>query len=138
MNAGDQLGEAIAAASLVLAVLTALYTLWFNDVSKALGLKPETDPNDRKPQRDQVMHALYSKALPLSIATCSATLILMPRGFLILHNFWDNRATWMFDDVEALFILTLALLILLAFVTVTQLIGLVCQHRKLGSGNTNK
>ncbi|WP_206073828.1 hypothetical protein [Mesorhizobium sophorae] len=65
MSTAEHLSDAISAASLVLAVLAALYTLWLPDVSAALDIVPEPDRDNRGPQRSQVKLALFTKALPL-------------------------------------------------------------------------
>jgi hypothetical protein len=131
MNTTSNLGEAISAASLVLAVLTALYTLWLPAVSDALKIVPKADKDDRGSQRTQTKRALWSKAFPLAFATISATAILFPRGFAILKEFCASDAVWQYDDVKALFILTWALLLLLALVASAQLVGLVGKLVKL-------
>lgn len=124
MNTASTLGEAISSASLVLAVLTALYTLWLPDVSDALQIMPKTDVDDRGPQKTQAWRALWSKALPLALATISATAILSPRVLRILKEFCASHTVWQYDDVKALFILTWALLLVLALVASVQLFGL--------------
>lgn len=130
MNTASNLGEAISAASLVLAVLTALYTLWLADVSDALKIIPKDDQDDHRPQRRQIRLALWSKAFPLAFATISATAILFPRGLAILKEFCASDAVWQYDDVKALFILTWALLLLLALVASAQIVGLVGKLEK--------
>ena len=99
MSATEHLPDVISAASLVLAVLTALYTLWLPDMSAALAIIPKDDKDDRGPQRTQVVTALFTKALPLGLATFTATLILMPRGITILVQAWAHRRDWGFDEV---------------------------------------
>src|SRR5688572_10660845 len=101
MSTTEQLSDAISAASLVLAVLAALYTLWLPDVSAALGIIPKADPDDRGPQREQVTTALFTKGLPLGIAAIAATSILLPRTVAIMSEAWTHRGDWVFDDVKA-------------------------------------
>jgi hypothetical protein len=75
MSTSDHLSDAISAASLVLAVLAALYTLWLPDVTAALDLKPAVDPDDRGPQRAKIVSAILSKALPLAFAAIASIAI---------------------------------------------------------------
>jgi hypothetical protein len=131
VNTASNLGEAISSASLVLAVLTALYTLWLPDVSDALKITPKTDLDDRGPQKIQTWRALWSKVLPLALATISATTILTPRVLGILKEFCASHTVWQYDDVKALFILTWALLLLLALVASVQLFGLLRKLKRL-------
>ncbi|RVK90427.1 hypothetical protein CN150_27900 [Sinorhizobium meliloti] len=131
MSTTEDLADAISAASLVLAVLAALYTLWLPEVSAALDITPRADRDDRAPQRAQVVTALLTKALPLSIASISATAILMPRGFAIIAEAWEHHAEWAFDDVKAFFVLTFALMLTLAGISATQFIRLVSKRIEL-------
>lgn len=133
MSTSEHLPDAISAASLVLAVLAALYTLWLPAVSAALKIDPAPDKDDRGPQRTEVMLALLTKALPLGIATVAATLILLPRGIAIIAEARVHRTDWVFDDVKAFFLLTLALMLLLAIVSMVQLIGLILKRIAIGS-----
>ncbi len=132
MNPADHLGDAISAASLVLAVLAALYSLWLADVSDALKIEPELDPADRGAQITQVKRAFQTKAAPLSVITVACAAILIPRGYAIIAEAHAIGLTGVFDDVKALFILTLTLLLLLATVAITQLLGLIAMLSKLG------
>jgi hypothetical protein len=132
MNPSDHLSDAISAASLVLAVLVALYTLWLGDVNAALALVPKADSDDRDPQRAQVKRAILTKAAPLSGATIAAFLILAPRTLAILCEVYWHHADWGFDDVKALFALTVALLALLMIVSVVQLVALKGKRKNLG------
>lgn len=133
MSTTERLPDAISAASLVLAVLAALYTLWLPAVSAALAITPAADKDDRGPQRGQVVSALRTKALPLAGATLAATLILLPRGIAITAEAWMCWQEWGFDDVKAFFVLTLSLMLLLALVSAAQLIGLVAKRGEIGS-----
>jgi hypothetical protein len=117
---------------LALAVLAALYTLWLPDVSAALEITPETDVDDRGPQRRQVRIVLLTKALPLAFATVAAALILLPRGIAIVLETWTRWRDWGFDDVKALFVLTLLLMLLLAMVSTAQLIALFMKRAAIG------
>lgn len=132
MSPSAQLADAISAASLVLAVLAALYTLWLGDVTAALDLKAKPDKDDRAPQRKQVMRALLTKALPLFLATTAGTLILLPRSLAILCEARRHGRAWGFADVKALFVLTEGLLILLGVVALVQFVRLIMKRIALG------
>jgi hypothetical protein len=132
MNTTDQLPDVISAASLVLAVLAALYTLWLPEVSAALAIAPADDKDDRGPQRKKVKTALLTKALPLGLATGCSTTILLPRGSAIVVEAFMHWRAWAFDDVKAFFILTLALMLLLTTVSLAQIVGLIAKRRLIG------
>ena len=132
MSSTEHLPDAISAASLVLAVLAALYTLWLPAVSAALAITTAADKEDRGPQRAQVVTALLTKALPLAGATLAGTLILLPRGIAIIAEAWTRWREWGCDDVKSFFVLTLSLMLLLAMVSAMQLIGLLAKWREIG------
>jgi hypothetical protein len=131
MNPSDHLSDAVSAASLVLAVLAALYSLWLGDVNAALAIIPKPDRDDRTPQRKQATAVLLTKALPLMVATVSAALILGPRSVAILGEVYEHHADRQFDDVKALFVLTSALLGVLAIVAAVQTAGLLGKRSEL-------
>jgi hypothetical protein len=132
MNPADLLPDVISAAGLVLAVLAALYTLWLGDVNAALSLVAKTDGDDRGPQRVQVRRAIFTKALPLAGASSAAVLILVARALAILGEVYHHHSNWRFDDIKALFVLTIVLLSVLASVAFVQLLSLIAKRRELG------
>lgn len=131
MSPSENLPDVISAASLVLAVLAALYTLWLPNVSAGLEVKPEPDKSNRKPQYEQVEAVLRTKALPLCIATLATVSILSPRCLTILCETLQNAAEGSFSDVKALFILTFSLTLLLAIVSIAQVIRLYGKLKEL-------
>lgn len=132
MNTAEHLSDAISAASLVLAVLAALYTLWLPSVTAALEIEPKPDAEDREPQRKQVMDALVYKSAPLCVATAASAIILLPRSKAIVIEIWEHHAVWTYDDVKAFFLLTLSLMLVLALVSLAQLIRLIAKRIELG------
>ena len=131
MNPSDHLSDAISAASLVLAVLAALYSLWLGEVNAALAITPKPDPDDRAPQLKQATSALCTKALPLMLATISAAIVLAPRSCAILREVYRHHADRPFDDVKALFVLTSALLAILSVVATVQFVALFSKRSAL-------
>lgn len=131
MNPSDQLLDVISATSLALAVLAALYTLWLGDVNAALRIVKKPDKDDRNPQRVQVMRAFWSKAVPLSFASISALAIVIPRTLVIVCEAYRQHHNWQFDDVKAMFVLTVGLLALLAVVALVQFVGLIIKRIEL-------
>lgn len=118
------LPNAVSAASLVLGVLAALYTLWLPHVVAALDLKPERDPADREPQRRQARMVLLSRATPLFTAGMAATAVLLPRTIGIVAEAARHHDDWRYDDVKAFMVLTWLLLLLLSGVALVQVVGL--------------
>lgn len=132
----DQLPDAISAASLVLAVLAALYTLWLPQITKALAIKPARDAANRGGQKSEVMSAIVTKAAPLAAASVGATAILSDRFVRIAADVWRHHADWVYDDVKALMTLTYILIALLTVVALVQLGRLLVLHSQLSSTTT--
>ncbi len=132
MTPDQDIDHAISAASLVLAVLAALYTLWLADIGRALALKGEPDSTNRGPQKTQVVSALLTKGLPLAVTSVVAAGIMLPRSLLILQEALSHWRVWRFDDVKAMFVLTTALLLLLAVVSAAQAWRLLEKRLELG------
>ena len=131
MSPTNHLSDAIAAASLVLAVLAALYGLWLGKVEAALAITPKDDVDDREPQRKQARSALLNKALPLLGATIASAVVLAPRTLAILCEVYFHHLIWAFDDVKALFVITFILLAVLATALIIQTVALVSKLREL-------
>lgn len=132
MTPDQDIDHAISAASLVLAVLAALYTLWLADIGRALALKGEPDSANRGPQKCQVVCALLTKGLPLAVTSVVAAGIMLPRSLLIFQEALSHWSVWRFDDVKAMLVLTTTLLWLLAVVSVVQAWRLVMKRLELG------
>ena len=132
MTPDQDIDHAISAASLVLAVLAALYTLWLAEIGRALALEGEPDSTNRGPQKTQVVSALLTKGLPLAVTSVIAAGIMLPRSLLILKEALSHWSVWRFDDVKAMLVLTTALLLLLAVVSAAQAWRLLDKRLELG------
>lgn len=128
---GEGLAEVISAASLVLAGLAALYTLWLPEVAEARKITPEGDPNNRAPQKLVAGRALWSKAFPLVLASGFIVAILLPRGLMILCEVGAHGHEWAYDDIKAMFMLMLALFSFLAGAAIIQFFDLLKVKRSL-------
>lgn len=132
MTPDQNIDHAISAASLVLAVLAALYTLWLAEVGKALAVTGSPDKANRGPQKSFVVSALLTKSLPLCLTSVAAAGIMLPRSLRIIQEALSHWRAWRFDDVKAMLVLTTALLCLLALVSMAQVFRLLVKRRELG------
>lgn len=123
------LEHAISAASLVLAVLAALYTLWLGEVGRVLAITPDADSDNRSPQKKEVAWTFWTKGVVLFLASGSAVAILASRAGGIVSEAILHWNDWAFDDVKALFVLTTALLVVVWIIAGAQALRL---FRKLG------
>lgn len=131
MTPDHDIDHAISAASLVLAVLAAFYSLWLGEVSKALAVVGEPDKANRGPQKTLVVSTLLTKGLPLSGASLFAAGIMVPRSWSIVCEAMSHWRVWAFDDVKAMLVLTAALLCLLFIVTAIQAWRLLMKRLEL-------
>lgn len=80
------MSDLLSAASLLLAVLGVLYGLWYPEINDSLEIRvPEFTEDRRRPHR-KVCNVLYSKALPLTIAALSVSLIFLPDAIKITKD----------------------------------------------------
>lgn len=123
------MSDLLSAASLLLAVASVLFGLWYTEISSALTVSTPT--GDRTKVRRQIRNALYGRALPLTVVTVSISLVFLPDAVIIMKNSADTIIqhrfeSWRFyNAVWAAFCLVAILLLLLA----TYSLFLVCALR---------
>jgi len=100
-------GDILAAASLLLAILAVLFSLWFGDIGAALGVEIPTHLEDAGPQRRQVSEAITTRAAPLAIAALALLLVFLPEACRIIIHWGQHvhdRGLWQgvksYDPVE--------------------------------------
>ena len=131
MSPDQDIDHAISAASLVLAVLAALYTLWLGEVTRALDTPVAPDKDNRGGAKTAVRRALLTKAAPLFAASLAAVAIMAPRSWFIAEEAVMRGWRAPFNDVKAFFMLTAILLGVLCWVAGAQLLGLRKKGRDL-------
>ena len=119
--------DVIASASLLLALVAAMFGLWYAEINDALGVHVPTDGDTaRKVSRRKVAPVLWNKAFPLAIAATAIALVFMPRACaIILASVALIGKDWRYDDLLAAFVLTEAILAALAGVTVVRALRLL-------------
>lgn len=80
MTSGPSRGDVLSAASLLLAILAVLYSLWYAEIAAALEVTVPRHLEDAGQQRRQIKGALNARALPLAVATLLLTLVFLPEG----------------------------------------------------------
>ena len=131
MSPDQDIDHAISAASLVLAVLAALYTLWLGEVTRALDAPVAADRDNRGGAKKLVRQALLTKAAPLFAASLAAAAIMVPRSWsIVMQAALHGRGT-PFNDVKAFFLLTAVLLAILCWVSCGQILRLRKKARDL-------
>jgi hypothetical protein len=80
--------DILAAASLLLAIVAAFFSLWYPEIRAALGLKVSDQFDDRGPERKQTREALRRRALPLAVASVLLAAVFLPEGLhIVIHWF---------------------------------------------------
>lgn len=117
------MGDPLAAASLVMAILAMLYGAWSAEISAAAARTLKPLQIDRK-EIDQpvILAALNAKALPLWAGALATLLIFAWRVWGIIQSIWDHPADAVFDDVGAAFVVT-EFVTLVLFVSLTGQVG---------------
>jgi len=85
------MNDLLAAASLLLTVVSVLYGLWYEEISKAIEnarkLPPASLVEDRVAPLKKMRATLYSRAIPLAIASICVALVFLPPSVTIMFHF---------------------------------------------------
>jgi len=138
MTSAAQIADVLSGASLVMAVLAALFAIWQPDITKALQATVKPDPANRGPERALVSSALW-RVVPLMIVTAAAIALLAPRSLSIARVTvacgigCRDRESCRLDEAAGLFLLTEILLVILVTAISMQVLDLVKKRRALKS-----
>ncbi len=121
------ISNAIAASSMLLAVVAVLFGVWNGAIDAALSLDVSGDPATQLPQRRQLRSAILTKAAPLVVGAWLTAWVFLARSLAIGDAFrrCPPGQSCRPDDVAAAFLLTEAFMLLIAAVTAIQLARLV-------------
>lgn len=72
------MGDLLSSASLLLAIIGMLFSLWYSDISDTLALKIPDYKDDRKPIRKTVKSCMISRCLPLVLSSVLVSLVFLP------------------------------------------------------------
>ena len=111
----SEAADALAASALVLAILAALFSVWMPDVAATLAEKGSIDKKNNEPLKTRLKVIARTRLYPLLAAGLATVIILTPRCCEIVRSPWTcaPRDQCHYDDVQALMLLTVVLLILL-------------------------
>ena len=119
----EHMGDALAASALVTAIVAALFTLWQVDVQRVLALVESDDPGNWEETRVEVRAVLHWRTIPLCGVAAATLLLLANRCCRIAAHAVDCAVhpSCGYDDVQALLLLTEALVLLLCVVLLQQI-----------------
>lgn len=105
MIAASSVSDVVQAASLLVAALAIVYSLWYPELQDALKLEMETHKLDRKPQRKHLGGVILRRALPLLIAAAAVTAIFSKPALDVaehaLDRVGDDGWSEAWDDYDA-------------------------------------
>ena len=112
------LSDVISTASLLLALVTALMSFWYSDVTQAIGKSNPNLANERKTLLNQIAPIFWSKALPLAVGSIIIAVVFLNRALQIFFEALESFNTGAkYNDLKAAFLVTEFLLLILAIVT---------------------
>ncbi len=121
----SEAADALAASALVLAILAALFSVWMPDVAAAMAEKGSADKDNNGPLKTRLKLIARTRLYPLFAAALTTAIILLPRCWGIVRSPW-TCTPWdqcHYDDVQALMLLTVLLLILLCVALILQIMS---------------
>jgi hypothetical protein len=80
-------GDVLAAASLLLAILAVLYSLWYAEIARTLEIKAPKHLDDAAADRRRTSEVLRTRALPLALAALILMLTFLPEALHIAVHF---------------------------------------------------
>jgi hypothetical protein len=121
------MGDPLAAASLVMAIIAMLYGAWSAEISQAAALPLDALRADRVANKaPQLWAAFVPKAVPLGFGALLALAIFSWRAAAIVATLWHHPRA-VFDDVGAAFVVTVGFTLLLTQSLGWQVIKLIGQ-----------
>ena len=136
------MADLLAAASLLLTVVTILYSLWYSEIQQALETPIKDLGANRRSDHEKCRRVFLWKALPLALAATALLVINLPDAIeLATHAasqvFVEPRLRAAYSAVNASFLGVIVVLGLLFTHTVTTCVGLARHVRKLNPTRGN-
>jgi len=103
------MSDLLSAASLFLAVIGLLYSVWYGEITSAIALTAPKHKDDRGPVIRQTKTAYQTRACPLAIASLTLAIVLIPDLVSVAVSAFSTvsqegvAAIKRFDAVRALF-----------------------------------
>lgn len=130
------MSDLISATSLLLAMVSILFGLWYMEIQNVINLTVPKHKDDRAPDFQKVNHFLYQKALPLAIFAILLSFIVLPDFISILRDtvkifiIMKCEAFKKYDAVRAAYILVSLYTFALSVYLVSLLLKIWDKHRE--------
>jgi hypothetical protein len=79
-------GDLLSAESLILAVVSGLFGIWYGEIQRAFALEKPIHVEDRTPQRDQLKAVFWRRAMPLTAVSVAAAAVFLPNSIPLLRR----------------------------------------------------
>jgi len=93
------MSDLLSASSLLMAVVAILFSLWYSEISSALGIEQKKYAEDNKGNRQLVRNILVSKAIPVTFMAVLVSLTFLPDSVLLMK---ESFYTYQFKGINAL------------------------------------
>ena len=80
------MADLLSATTLLLTVITILYSLWYTEITNACALSVDDKAENRREVYIEARRVLWSKAIPLTIAALVLFVVNVPDGYLIAQH----------------------------------------------------
>jgi len=110
------MGDLLSAASLLLTVLTVLYSLWLPEITTASNSAVDEFPQNRTETYRASRNVFLTKALPLCLAAFALIATMAPPAISIMYR-PIARELDSYDAVATIFVVVIAVLLLLSLHT---------------------
>jgi hypothetical protein len=110
-------GDLLTAAGLLLATIGLVYSVWYPEMTAAIGLDPLRHRLDRDPQIATVRSALFSRAIPLLAAVLLLLFALAPVAISVVTHALTDQWGHRYEPVRAIFVGVWVLIVAMAVAT---------------------
>jgi hypothetical protein len=124
-------GDLLSAASLLLASVGLLFSVWQPEITSALEVSSKGLRADRGPRIAQVRQALVFRALPLLLAVLLIVVTCLPPAVAVVFHALTDDLGNTYDPIKAMFVSVWILAVGLAIVVGAQLRNLNSKRRLL-------
>jgi hypothetical protein len=121
-------GDLLSAAGLLLALIGLLYSVWYDEMNRALAVPIARHRLDREPAIATVRQALFTRAIPLVVAAVALVAVLADPAISVLAHAFSGGP---YDAVKACFILVWLFCGGLTIATIQVTRALVVHFRRL-------
>jgi hypothetical protein len=83
------MGDILSAASLLLAIVTVLYALWYQELTAAIEIEIPNHKEDRPKPLTKLNQILFSRAIPLFLSSVTVSVVFLPDAITIVTQVID-------------------------------------------------